>query len=130
MNSCIYVGTCVVKAASCTSYTPLSGFENTWCTLAVNSSGAYCTYSSGTSCSERACTDSIVSASVTTCSNYLRSCTFIGTGCVTKGACTSYTPTPGSEAAQCTAITNLSGVGCIYSSGTTCAEKSCADAAA
>ena len=56
----------------------------------------------------------------------------MGTACKAKeAACTGYTPTVGSEAAQCAAATTFSGGSCGSITGTaTCVAKACTNTAA
>ena len=72
-----------------------------------DTSGAKCGYIKGAvPCSPRTCGDEISSPSMSVCEGYLNTCTFDGTNCLARAACSSYKKT---TADLCSELRDTSG---------------------
>ena len=96
------------------------------CNLTSDGAGNSCGWVTGAStCKAKACTDTIPSPSLATCTAYLSSCRFVGSACVTAGACNSYGL---NTFAACSVLTTSAGVACGWATGgSNCTDKACTD---
>ena len=86
--NCAFNGTRCAAAAACTTYN-LTSFEA--CNATSDGNFNRCGWvTGGTTCKAKACTDSIPNLNAATCTAYIYTCRFVGSACVTAGACTSY----------------------------------------
>ena len=85
LSSCAFDGVnCIAKVAACTTYdaqTAGSGAAIN-CANLVDTSGNKCTFSSGSKCAARACSDTISNPSAAICKAYLSTCIFNGSACI------------------------------------------------
>ena len=91
-----------------------------------DTSGASCGYlANASTCSAKTCGDVISSPSVANCEGYLDTCTFDGTNCITRAACSTYSK---NTAALCNGLKDTSGASCGFKTGASaCSAKTCGD---
>jgi len=96
-DGCRYLGiaTCAT-AGACTSYTVsgTDGVKLSLCNVLTDAGGLFCTWVSGTpnTCVPKTCFNIISPSTNAECIAWLDTCTFTGSGCITKAVCGDYTP--------------------------------------